>query len=90
MVKEKVNPKSKAKKELTDVKDLIVHNDDVNTFEHVIDTLVAVCKHQPEQAEQCTLIIHFKGKCAVKSGAFDELKPMREQINRRGIEATIE
>jgi ATP-dependent Clp protease adaptor protein ClpS len=49
-----------------DVKDLVVFNDDYNTFDHVINTLVKVCKHTPTQAEQCTLIIHYKGKCAVK------------------------
>ncbi|MBY0433450.1 MAG: ATP-dependent Clp protease adaptor ClpS, partial [Cyclobacteriaceae bacterium] len=48
-----------------DVKDLVVFNDDFNTFEHVINTLIRVCKHTPEQAEQCTMLIHYKGKCAV-------------------------
>ena len=57
--------------------DLIVYNDDVNTFDHVIETLVEVCGHSLEQAEQCTLLIHYKGKCAVKKGTFDELAPMR-------------
>jgi ATP-dependent Clp protease adaptor protein ClpS len=75
--------------ETTDVMDLIVFNDDVNTFEHVIDTLIRVCKHSKEQAEQCTLLIHFKGKCAVKSGSFDFLKPFREAICEAGIDARI-
>jgi ATP-dependent Clp protease adaptor protein ClpS len=75
--------------ETTDIVDLIVFNDDVNTFEHVISTLIKVCKHSPEQAEQCTLLIHYKGKCAVKSGTFDFLKPMRESICEAGIEARI-
>jgi ATP-dependent Clp protease adaptor protein ClpS len=74
----------------TDVKDLIVYNDDVNTFEHVINTLVKVCRHTHEQAEQCTIIIHYKGKCAVKKGTMDELKPMRQGICDRGISAVIE
>lgn len=73
-----------------DIKDLIVHNDDHNTFDHVINTLIKVCKHDVHQAEQCTYIIHFKGKCAVKKGAFRELKPMKEGINEAGISATIE
>ncbi len=75
--------------ETTDIVDLIVFNDDVNTFNHVISTLIRVCKHTPEQAEQCTLMIHYKGKCAVKSGTFDFLKPMRESICEAGIEARI-
>lgn len=75
--------------ETTDLMDLIVFNDDVNTFDHVIDTLIRVCKHTPEQAEQCTLLIHYKGKCAVKSGSFDFLKPLRESICEAGIDARI-
>lgn len=75
--------------ETTDVMDLVVFNDDVNTFDHVIDTLIRVCQHTKEQAEQCTLLIHFKGKCAVKSGSFDFLKPLREAICEVGIDARI-
>lgn len=75
--------------ETTDVMDLVVFNDDVNTFAHVIETLIRVCKHSAEQAEQCTMIIHFKGKCAVKKGSFDFLKPMREAICEVGIDARI-
>ncbi len=75
--------------DVTDVKDLIVFNDDFNTFDHVIQTLIRVCKHTTEQAEQCTWLIHYKGKCAVKSGAMDELKPMREAICDAGIDARI-
>jgi len=69
--------------------DLIVFNDDVNTFEHVISTLIKICGHGPEQAEQCSLIIHYKGKCAVKKGSFEELKPMRQGICDHGISAEI-
>ncbi len=72
-----------------DVKDLIVYNDDYNTFDHVINILMKVCKHSPEQAEQCTLIVHYKGKCAVKKGTFLELKPMRTSITDAGIDAAI-
>lgn len=75
--------------ETIDVMDLIVFNDDINTFDHVINTLIRVCKHTPEQAEQCTLLIHYKGKCAVKTGTFDFLKPMREAICEAGIDARI-
>ena len=69
--------------------DLVVFNDDVNTFEHVINTLIRVCKHSPEQAEQCTVLIHYKGKCAVKKGSYKELKPMCEGILDAGISAAI-
>ena|SRR5215471_14416373 len=69
---------------------LIVWNDDVNTFDWVIETLMEVCDHSQEQAEQCSLIIHFKGKCAVRNGDYDTLKPMCDAITERGIGATIE
>lgn len=69
---------------------LIVFNDEVNTFDHVIETLIDVCEHTAEQAEQCTLIIHFKGKCSVKEGEYDKLVAMRNAICRRGISAEVE
>jgi ATP-dependent Clp protease adaptor protein ClpS len=69
---------------------LIVHNDEVNSFEWVIETLVDVCKHNWEQAEQCAYIIHSKGKYAVKHGDFGTLRPMKNEITDRGINATIE
>lgn len=71
-------------------RNLVVHNDDVNTFDFVIDTLMEVCGHDALQAEQCTFIIHYKGKCAVKKGSFSELKPMCLEILERGINATID
>jgi ATP-dependent Clp protease adaptor protein ClpS len=73
----------------TDLYDLVVFNDDFNTFEHVIRTLIKVCKHTPEQAEQCTLLIHYKGKCTVKSGSFEELALMRNAICERHISAEV-
>ncbi|MBW7839600.1 MAG: ATP-dependent Clp protease adaptor ClpS [Chitinophagaceae bacterium] len=69
---------------------LIVWNDEVNTFDWVIQALVEICGHTQEQAEQCALIIHTQGKYAVKNGDFDTLKPMCDQITDRGIGATIE
>ncbi len=69
---------------------LVVWNDDVNTFEWVTATLIEVCKHEKEQAEQCTMYIHFKGKYSVKEGDYDTLKPMCDCITERGIGATIE
>jgi len=69
---------------------LIVWNDEVNTFEWVIETLIEVCGHSEEQAEQCAMIIHTQGKYAVKNGSYDGLKPMCDAITERGIGATIE
>jgi ATP-dependent Clp protease adaptor protein ClpS len=75
--------------ENTELMELVVFNDDFNTFEHVIDTLIRVCKHSIEQAEQCTWIIHYRGRCTVKNGTFDFLKPMRDAICEAGIDAKI-
>ena len=71
-------------------KKLIVHNDDVNSFEHVIRCLIAICKHTPAQAEQCTTIIHHKGKCSVKEGEEEDLLNMRRALVHEGIGATVE
>jgi ATP-dependent Clp protease adaptor protein ClpS len=69
---------------------LILHNDEVNTFDFVIESLIEVCEHTTEQAEQCTYLVHYKGKCDVKSGSFDFLRPMRHALADRGLTATIE
>ena len=78
---------------LTEVEEpcsLIVWNDEVNTFEWVIETLMEICGHSLEQAEQCAMFIHYKGKYAVKKGDYDTLKPMCNSITERGIGATVE
>lgn len=78
---------------LTDAEEpysLIVWNDEVNSFDWVIQTLMEVCKHTTEQAEQCAMIIHTQGKYGVKRGSYEELKPMCDAITDRGIGATIE
>lgn len=69
---------------------LVLHNDDHNTFDWVIESLVKVCRHDPLQAEQCSLIVHYQGRCAVKEGSYDVLKPFREALCERGLNATIE
>jgi ATP-dependent Clp protease adaptor protein ClpS len=69
--------------------EIVLYNDDVNTFDHVIDTLIAVCKHSGEQAEQCAILVHYKGKCTVKTGSFDELKPQCSQLLEAGLSAEI-
>jgi len=68
---------------------IVLFNDDVNTFDHVIDTLVAVCDHDPIQAEQCAFIIHYKGKCEIKSGPIKELIPMCTKLLDAGLSAEI-
>jgi len=76
--------------ELTDVNnEIVLYNDDVNTFDHVIDTLIRVCDHSSEQAEQCAILVHYKGKCTVKTGSFDELKPQCTQLLEAGLSAEI-
>lgn len=70
--------------------ELIIYNDDVNTFEFVIESLVDICNHSAIQAEQCTWLIHHKGKCAVKRDSIEKLKPMAEAFLDRGISAKIE
>ena len=71
-------------------KGLIIFNDDFNTFDHVIHTLIKVCKHNKIQAEQCTHLIHYKGRCRVKEGSYDFLKPMKDGVTDAGIHAVID
>ncbi|WP_418511775.1 ATP-dependent Clp protease adaptor ClpS [Corallibacter sp.] len=69
--------------------EIVLYNDDVNTFDHVIDTLIYACDHMPEQAEQCAIIVHYKGKCTVKTGAYDDLKPRCSMLLEAGLSAEI-
>ncbi len=89
-MKTKTKKHTKHKEQLIDQCDLIVFNDDVNTFEFVIETLVDVCDQEYIQAVQCAHLIHNTGKCGVKRGAFDELKPKCEALLEKGLSATIE
>lgn len=68
---------------------IVLYNDEVNTFDHVINTLIIACEHTPEQAEQCSIIVHFKGKCTVKSGSFEDLKPRCTKLLEAGLSAEI-
>ncbi len=79
---------SVAEKE-TGQNEIVLYNDDVNTFDHVITTLIYACEHTPEQAEQCSIIVHYKGKCTVKTGEFDELKPRCTMLLDAGLSAEI-
>ena len=69
--------------------EIVLFNDDVNTFDHVIDTLIRVCKHTAEQAEQCALLVHYKGKCTVKTGAIADLEPQCSSLLEAGLSAEI-
>ena len=69
---------------------IVLWNDDVNTFDWVIQALVEICHMNETQAEQCSLLVHFKGKCVVAEGSYDDLKPKCSAITDRGIQATVE
>ncbi len=90
MLKEHNKALDNKKEKLTDNKELILYNDEINTFDFVIKTLIEVCKHEPQQAEQCAIIAHLKGKCAVKSGTFYELKPIFDEMSSRNLTVEIE
>ncbi|MFD1063972.1 ATP-dependent Clp protease adaptor ClpS [Winogradskyella litorisediminis] len=69
--------------------EIVLFNDDVNTFDHVIDTLIYACDHTPEQAEQCSILVHYKGKCTVKTGPYEDLKPRCSKLLQAGLSAEI-
>ena len=89
--KEKINPGLDEDVLIKDIEkhQIILHNDDVNTFQHVIETLVKVCKHTYQQAEQCAYIVHFSGKCVVKTGSLEELVPVCSALLDAGLSAEI-
>lgn len=68
---------------------IVLFNDDVNTFDHVVETLIRVCGHTLEQAEQCSIIVHYKGKCTVRTGSYEELKPRCTQLLQADLSAEI-
>lgn len=75
---------------LAPTQSIVLYNDNVNTFDHVIECLIRYCKHSLNQAEQCATIVHYNGKCAVKNGSYDELKPICEALLENGLSAKIE
>ena len=75
--------------QLDEVFKIVLYNDDVNTFDHVIGCLIEICKHTLEQAEQCTLLVHFKGKCTVKTGNYEDLYPMHQALLERGLTSEL-
>lgn len=90
MVKEKSHTSGEFEELLDDGNLLVLFNDEHNTFDHVIDALVEVCEHDLNQAEQCALIAHFKGKCGVKSGSFTELEPLHNELGNRDLTVEIQ
>ncbi len=90
MVKEKTIIVTEKKEQLTNLRELVLYNDDFNTFDFVIETLIDVCGVEPLQAEQITLVVHYKGKCGVKSGTLNELKPVYNEMINRKLTVSIE
>jgi len=89
VVKEKQKTTSDSNEVIQKAKNLILLNDDVNTFDHVIETLIEVCNHSEEQAEQCALITHLKGKCPIRKGNGDELLNIKKQLSERMLSTII-
>ena len=87
--KENVRERVSLKESRTINNEIVLYNDDVNTFDHVIETLIRVCNHIPEQAEQCAMIVHYKGKCTVKTDVLEKLKPQCTQLLDAGLSAEI-
>lgn len=87
--REKISEEVLLDEEVLRNNEIIVYNDDVNTFDHVIDTLIYACDHTPEQAEQCSIIVHYKGKCTVKTGSYKDLEPRCSMLLEAGLSAEI-
>lgn len=89
MVKERTKSSDQIDEQMSDKREIILYNDNVNTFDFVIETLIDVCEHDPITAEQCTLIAHYNGKCPVKSGDLDDLIPLTKEMTNRGLTVSI-
>jgi len=87
---EKYQEDTLVEEEVNNQNQIVLFNDEVNTFDHVIDMLMYACDHTPEQAEQCSIIVHYKGKCTVKTGDFDDLKPRCTLLLDAGLSAEIQ
>jgi ATP-dependent Clp protease adaptor protein ClpS len=87
--KEQVLEQVEVAEKISEEHEIIVHNDEFNTFDHVIETLIEYCDHTPTQAEQCTILIHYKGKCGVKTGELEDLKNRCSKILEAGISAEV-
>lgn len=87
--KEKIQEEVDVLEQEVNQHEIVLFNDDVNTFDHVIDSLIEICDHTLEQAEQCAILVHYKGKCAVKTGEYKELKPKCTRLLEKGLSAEI-
>ena len=87
---EKVQEEVLVEEQLENNHEIVLYNDDINTFDHVINSLVRICRHTSEQAEQCAILVHYTGKCGVKIGSYDELKSQCLQLLDAGLSAVIE
>lgn len=87
--KEKVSEELLLDEETVKQNEIVLFNDEVNTFDHVIETLISVCDHTPEQAEQCSLIVHYNGKCTVMTGEYKDLEPRCILLLQAGLSAEI-
>ncbi|WP_438965593.1 ATP-dependent Clp protease adaptor ClpS [Flavobacterium sp.] len=88
--REKIQEEVAVLEEISENNEIVLYNDDVNTFDHVIDTLIRVCEHTNEQAEQCAILVHYKGQCTVKTGSYEELKPQCTSLLEAGLSAEIQ
>lgn len=86
---EKVEEQVETLEDVQKNNEIVLYNDEVNTFDHVIETLIFACDHSAEQAEQCSIIVHYKGKCTVKTGQYEELKPRCSKLLEAGLSAEI-
>ncbi|WP_298550896.1 ATP-dependent Clp protease adaptor ClpS [uncultured Algibacter sp.] len=87
--KEKTSEKLLLEEAVLTQNEIVLFNDDVNTFDHVIETLIYACDHSAEQAEQCAILVHYKGKCTVKTGEYKDLKPRCSMLIEAGLSAEI-
>ena len=88
-IREEISEELLLEEETIKQNEIVLFNDEVNTFDHVIETLISACDHSPEQAEQCSLIVHYKGKCTVKTGDYKDLKPRCSKLLQAGLSAEI-
>ncbi len=87
--KEKISEEVLVEEKVVKQNEIVLYNDDVNTFDYVIEMLINTCEHTSEQAEQCAIIVHYKGKCIVKTGELKDLKPRCSKLLQAGLSAEI-
>ena len=85
----KISPSADCKEDTIHEYFLVLHNDDVHSFDYVIEALMEICEHDYDQAAQCTFIVHYKGKCDIRKGSFEQLKAMKDALMKKELNATI-